>query len=84
MTEDEPESSRRPDGRPASAPDGVSERRQWILVGVLLACVIGFPVAILLWPPTILSFRDAFLGLAMIPGLLLGGTAVWLALGGRS
>jgi hypothetical protein len=84
VSEDDTTSEPRPDGPPEAATAALSERRQWLLVGLLVACVIGFPVAILLWPPTVLSFRDAFLGLAMIPGLLLGATALWLAVGGRS
>lgn len=72
----------RPDGRPAEATEAVGERRQWVIVALLVALVVGFPAAILLWPPTVLPYRDAFLGLAMVPGVLLGATALWLALGG--
>lgn len=72
----------RPDGRPAEATEAIGERRQWVIVALLVALVAGFPAAILLWPPTILPYRDAFLGLAMVPGVLLGATALWLALSG--
>lgn len=83
MTDDQTGDTRRPDGPPAASEASLSQRKQWALVGLLAACVLGFPIAILLWPPTILSYRDAFLGLAMIPGVLLGITALWIAFGGR-
>lgn len=83
MTDDQTGKDRRPDGPPASSDAPLSHRLQWALVGLLAACLLGFPIAIVLWPPTVLSYRDAFLGLAMIPGVLLGITALWLAFGGR-
>ncbi|MFB6112038.1 MAG: hypothetical protein ABEJ35_05820 [Halobacteriaceae archaeon] len=73
----------RPDGPPEAAGGALTDRQQWLFVGLLVVLLVGFPVAILVWPPTILSFRDAFLGLAMLPGVALGVAAVWLALGGR-
>ncbi|MFB6104775.1 MAG: hypothetical protein ABEJ57_06810 [Halobacteriaceae archaeon] len=57
----------------------LSPRRQWLVVAVLVGVLVGFPVAILVWPPTLLSFQDAYLGLALVPGLVLGATVVWLA-----
>lgn len=58
-------------------------RTGWLLVGTLLVCFVGFPLAILLWPPTFVPYRDAFLGLAMVPALLLGLVGVWTALRSR-
>lgn len=83
MSEDTSPDSSRPEGRPAIASKRLSAYQQWTLIGVLALCILGFPLAILLWPPTVLSYRDAFLGLAMIPGVLLGITGIWLAFGGR-
>lgn len=83
MTDDTEDENRRPDGPPEASTGHLSQRSQWALVGLLTACVLGFPIAILLWPPTVLSYRDAFLGLAMIPGVLLAITALWMAFGGR-
>jgi hypothetical protein len=83
VTDDKVGDERRPDGPPAASAGRLSQRSQWVLVALLTGCVLGFPIAILLWPPTVLSYRDAFLGLAMIPGILLAVTALWLAFGGR-
>ncbi|MFB6105348.1 MAG: hypothetical protein ABEJ70_00095 [Halobacteriaceae archaeon] len=67
--------------RPASG-DGLDARQSWGLVVALLVCLVGFPVAILVWPPTFLPFHDAYLALAMVPAVLFGLVGVWLA--GRS
>lgn len=64
----------------ASDDDGLSDRQGWALVGVLVACFVGFPLAILAWPPTFLPYHDAYLALALVPGLLMGAVGVWSAL----
>lgn len=84
MSKDTTEESSRPSGPPPVASGRLSAAQQWVLVGLLGLCVLAFPIAILLWPPTVLAYRDAFLGLAMIPGLLLGITGLWMAFGGRT
>jgi hypothetical protein len=55
-------------------------RRGWLVVAVLAACVVGFPVAILVWPPTFLPYTDAFLALSMVPALVLGAAGVLVGL----
>lgn len=57
----------------------LSPWRQWLVVAVLVGMLVAVPVTILIWPPTLLSFQDAYLGLALVPGLVLGATVVWLA-----
>jgi len=70
--------------RGPQADDGnLDARTSWFLVATLAVCFLGFPLAILLWPPTFVPYRDAFLGLAMVPALLLGLVGVWTALRSR-
>jgi|GEM_PF-975807 len=57
---------------------GLTDRQQWLVVGVVLLCFVGFPAAIFLYPPEFLGFRDAYWSFSMIPGLILGATGVWL------
>jgi len=54
-------------------------RAGWVAVVALAVCLVGFPVAILVWPPTFVPYRDAYLALAMVPAVLLGLVGVWLA-----
>lgn len=72
-----------PDATGESRPDErgapLSERRGWALVALLAACLVGAPLAILVWPPTFLSYADAYLALALVPGVVLGAGAVWTA-----
>jgi len=68
----------------ANVPEGdMSERMGWLLVGALLVFLVGFPVAILFWPPTFVPYRDAFLGLAMVPAVGLGLVGVYTAIRSR-
>jgi len=50
----------------------------WVLVGLLVVCLFVIPGVILVRPPG-LPWEAAFLVLPLIPGVLLGGAAVWLA-----
>lgn len=66
-------------------------RRGWTLVAMLFVAFVLVPVAILYLPharPVIaafgLTFRDAYLVLPLVPALVLGALAVWVALGNRS
>jgi len=58
-------------------------RAGWLVVALLAVCLVGFPLAILLWPPTFLPYVDAYLALGMIPALLLGVAGVLVGLRGR-
>jgi len=62
------------DGEPA-----LGGAAQWGLVAVVLACLVGAPVAMFLWPPTMVPYRDAYLGLSLVPGLVLGLVGAWTA-----
>jgi len=81
-----------PDGPPSPA-DGREEfgARGWLLVLALLVALVVVPAVILFLPaarPVIaalgLTVRDAYLVLPLVPALVLGGLAVWAALGGRA
>jgi len=50
----------------------------WALVALLVVCLFVIPGVILIRPPG-LPWEVAFLVLPLIPGFLLGGAAVWLA-----
>ncbi|MFB6197692.1 MAG: hypothetical protein ABEI52_05405 [Halobacteriaceae archaeon] len=58
--------------------------RDWAVVLFIVCCGILIPVLIYLWPPTFVPYQDAYLGLAMLPGILLGLVAIWLAIGDAS
>jgi hypothetical protein len=59
---------------------GLDGRAVWAVVGALALCLVGAPLAILVWPPTFLSFVDAYIALSMVPALALGAVGVWTAL----
>ncbi|PSP80305.1 hypothetical protein BRC81_03305 [Halobacteriales archaeon QS_1_68_20] len=54
-------------------------RLGWVLVAVVVVSFVLVPGAILINPPSI-PFRVAFLVLPLVPAVLLGATAVWVAL----
>ncbi len=54
-------------------------RRGWLLVAVVVISFLVVPGTILVNPPSI-PFRVAFLVLPLVPAVLLGATAVWVAL----
>jgi len=58
----------------------LSRRAKWSIVAVVVACVVGAPLFILVRPPTFVPYRDAYLGLSLIPGLVLGVVGVWTAI----
>lgn len=65
--------------------------RGWVLVSIVVVSFLLVPGAILLLPHAQsfvewlgLPLRAAYLGLPMIPALLLGATAVWAAVRSRS
>jgi len=58
--------------------------RDWLIASILVVCLVGAPLAIYFWPPTFVPYRDAFFGLALVPGLVLGVMAVWLTVSTRS
>ncbi len=67
-----------------SAADGAAfDWRGWLLVAVVVLSFVVVPVVIVLRPPQI-PFEAAFLALPMVPAVLLGATAVWVAVRGRS
>jgi len=69
---------------PANVPQGeTSERGGWAMILVLVAVLFGFPIAILYWPPTFVPYRDAFLGLAMVPAVGFGLIGVYTAVKAR-
>lgn len=61
-----------------SGADG-DDWREWLLVGVIVLSFVVIPGLVLLNPPA-LPFRVAYLLLPLIPAVLLGATAVWVAL----
>lgn len=63
-------------------PDG-GNWGEWVLVAVVVLSFVVIPGLVLLNPPA-LPFRVAFLLLPLLPAALLGATAVWVALKGRS
>lgn len=50
----------------------------WALVALLVVCLFVIPGVVLVRPPG-LPWEVAFLVLPLIPGFVLGGAAVWLA-----
>lgn len=73
--------ARIPDG--GTAPTGEDtdgrNRREWVLVGLIVLSFIVIPGIVLVRPPA-LPFRFAYLVLPLLPAVLLGGAAVWVAL----
>jgi hypothetical protein len=70
---------------PANVPEGeTGELGGWLMVAVLVAVLFGFPLAILVWPPTFVPYRDAFLGLAMVPAIGFGLIGVYAAVKART
>jgi polyferredoxin len=70
---------------PANVQQGeTSERAGWAMVLVLVVVLFGFPIAILYWPPTFVPYRDAFLGLAMVPAIGFGLIGVYTAVKART
>lgn len=66
-------------------------RKGWMLVVTLVIAFIIVPATILYLPqarPAIaslgLTYRDAYLVLPLLPALLLGAMAVWVAVGNRT
>lgn len=57
--------------------------RGWVLVGVLVVCLFVVPGVILVRPPG-LPWEVSLLVFPLLPALLLGGAAIWSALGGLS
>lgn len=83
MTDNDDEDPR-PTGPPPTSADPLSVRRQWLVVTLLTGLVVIVPITILVWPPTAFGFRDAYLGLSILPGIALGVLVVWLATRNRS
>lgn len=83
MTSPDDDTDARPTGPPPGSGDTLSVRRQWYVVAVLVVFVLVIPLTILVWPPTGFGFRDAYLGLSVLPGIVLGGLVVWLAIRDR-
>lgn len=54
-------------------------RAEWLLVAVVVLSFVVIPGLVLVNPPA-LPFRVAYLLLPLIPAVLLGATAVWVAL----
>lgn len=71
------------DGDVRSGPaqvDGISGPTGWAILGLLVVCFVVIPAAIIVWPPTFVPYRDAYLALSLVPGIALGAVAVWLGL----
>lgn len=67
------------DGNPRTRKRG--ERAEWVLIAVVVLALVVVPVIIYVRPPK-LPFRVAFLLLPLAPAVLLGVTAVWIAVNG--
>lgn len=65
----------------ADEPEEELGRRGWVLVGVVFLSFVVIPGIILVRPPALLDFFTAYLGLALVPALLMGVVAVWAAVG---
>lgn len=82
---DDPADEPRPPTRAAQVGDGQGGadddlgRRGWLLVAVVVFSFVVAPGLVLLNPPPI-PFEVAFLVLPLLPAVLLGATAVWVAL----
>jgi hypothetical protein len=57
--------------------------RGWLLVGVVVVCFLLIPGIILLRPIRVVGFRTTYLVLPLLPAVLLGATAVWVAVRSR-
>ncbi|MFC7046825.1 hypothetical protein ACFQH6_16725 [Halobacteriaceae archaeon GCM10025711] len=68
---------------PADASEEEFGRRGWVLVGVVLVSFVVVPLLIIFRPPNVVPFYVAYLGLAMLPAILLGAVAVWAAAGSQ-
>lgn len=79
MTSADEEPTDRPSGPPPDTGGDLAVIWQWIVVVLLVVFLLVVPGIILLWPPTRLGFRDAYLALAVFPGILFGAVIVWLA-----
>jgi len=65
--------------RPASddADGGLDRRQSWLLVGVVAFAGIVAPLAVYLWPPSFLGYKNAYMAAAMVPALVLAVAALW-------
>lgn len=71
----------RPDARSAGEPSDSFGWHGWILLAVVAFSFVVAPVVIL-WRPPMLPRWVALVAFPMLPGMLLGATAVWAALRG--
>ena len=82
MSDQPPDPTDEPRSPSVDAPEPDDEefdRRGWLLVAVVVFAFVVAPGLILLNPPA-LPFEVAFLVLPLLPAVLLGATAVWVAL----
>lgn len=72
-------------GRETAVPvaDGRFDWRGWLLVGVVVVSFLVIPGIVLLRPLRIVGFRTTYLLLPLAPAVLLGATAVWVAIRSR-
>jgi hypothetical protein len=64
-------------------PDDEFGARGWLLVGVLVVCFVVLPVVVTLRPVRLIGFRATYLLLPLVPAVLLGAAAVWVAVRSR-
>jgi hypothetical protein len=67
------------DSRSAAGTSGSLGWRGWVLLAVVAVSFVVVPVVII-WRPPLLPRWVALVALPMVPGILLGATAVWAAL----
>lgn len=64
------------------ASDGV-DWRGWLLVAVIVVSFVVVPGIVLLRPLRVVGFRTTYLLLPLLPAVVLGATAVWVAVRSR-
>lgn len=64
-------------------PDEEFGARGWLLVGVVVVCFLLLPVVVTLRPVRVFGFRSTYLLLPLLPAVVLGATAVWVAVRSR-
>lgn len=63
--------------------DGAFDWRGWLLVAVVAVSFLALPVFVTLRPLQVVDFRTTYLLLPLLPAVLLGATAVWVAVRSR-
>lgn len=64
--------------------DGGFDWRGWLLVAVVVVSFVVVPGIVLLRPLRVVGFRTTYLLLPLLPAVVLGATAVWVAVRSRT